>query len=82
MSYDHFTAIGGELIQRGDIVRIPHHGAAWPAMIDSTGRSVTVRPLARNGWQWDAPRRISADDCWFHITPSEARALELPKVAV
>ena len=81
MNNEHFTALGGDLIQRGDIVRIPHHGSAWPAMIDQVGRSITARPMALNGWQWGEPRRVSADDCWFHITPSEARALELPKVA-
>ncbi len=81
MNYEHFTAIGGELIAPGDIVRIPHRGAAWPAVIHEAGRSITARPMALNGWQWEEPRRVSADDCWFHITPSEARALELPKVA-
>lgn len=81
MNYDHFTAIGGELISRGDIVRIPHHGSAWPAVIHEAGRSITARPMTRDGAAWGDPRRVSADDCWFHITPSEARALQLPKVA-
>ena len=81
MNYEHFTAIGGEIIAPGDILRAPFHNSAWPHQVVRLGRHrLTARPMAANGTEWDHERNISIDDCWFHITPSEARALQLPKV--
>lgn len=83
MTTSYFTALGGELIEPRAIARIPFHGGAWPAVVDHVHPrgTVTVRPMSRDGMAWDTPRKVSADDVWFLIEPSEARALELPKVA-